>query len=84
MALQTFRASWKNKTQLTNLSSTIETKQITLMNSINMKKYNKKSQNYKLIKVKTKKMKENTLKNNQKKKKLTLFSLACIVLWATI
>ncbi len=38
-------------------------KQITLMNSINVKKYFQKSQNYKLIKMKTKKMKENTLKN---------------------
>ncbi len=51
---------WKNKTQFTNLSSIIKTKQITFMNSINMNKY---FQIYKLIKVKTKKMKENTLKN---------------------
>jgi len=60
MDLQKIKASWKNKTQFTNLSSTIETKQITLMNSINMNKY---FQKYKLIKVKTKKMKENALKN---------------------
>jgi hypothetical protein len=63
MDLWKIKASWKNKTQLTNLSSIIKMKQITLMNSINVKKYFQKSQNYKLIKMKTKKMKENTFKN---------------------
>ncbi len=63
MDLWKIKASWKNKTQFTNLSSIIKMKQITLMNSINVNKYFQKSQNYKLIKMKTKKMKENTLKN---------------------
>jgi hypothetical protein len=63
MDLWKIKASWKNKTQLTNLSSIIKMKQITFKNSINVNKYFQKSQNYKLIKMKTKKMKENTLKN---------------------